>query len=230
MKILYILPLLLICKISLAQDIPEISMKNDLVYYEFKNTLKNSSKCLSQYYQEAYHKVGTKIVSVTTANKTFHEYVYFFNTGTMLKGLMRGTKNTLTAGCADTVAMGVPLFYFIIPPAKTILSPTAQIFTHLTKAKIISHKITAQVEVIFINKNEYILKFKDFQYDVTSMKSFQPGVTEQIPLGELYQEFLNTEKKTKYQIEIFNAVNYFVNSSNEIYLKSLTELYQADEL
>jgi hypothetical protein len=229
MKILYILLLLLFCNISFAQELPEIPMKNGLVYYEFKHTLKNTSKCLSKYYKEANSKVGTKIMSVTTANKTLNDYHYIFSTGIMLKGIHAGRKG-FEADCADTVSMGVPTFYFIIPTAKTILFPTVDFFTHLTKARIISHKITAQVEVVFINKNEYILKFKDFQYDITSAKNFQPATSEQIPLGEIYQEFLNTEKKTKYQIEFFNAVKYFINSSDEIYLKSLTELYQADEL
>jgi hypothetical protein len=33
MKILYILPLLLFCNISFGQELPEIPMKNDIIYY-----------------------------------------------------------------------------------------------------------------------------------------------------------------------------------------------------
>ena len=63
MKILYILPVLLFCKISLAQDIPEIPMKNDLVYYEFKHTLKNTGICISKYNFKAALKIPQKLTA-----------------------------------------------------------------------------------------------------------------------------------------------------------------------
>lgn len=230
MKNYFTLILILIISTSIsAQEIPEIKMKNDQVYYEFKHLLKNEKTCLSSFYVEANIKTLSKNASVKTANKSFSNYVYIFQTGGSLKGLMRGTKLTFKADCIDTVAMGGPTFSINILTEYKFLTPASALI-NLVKVKTFSHSITAMVEVIFISKNEYILKFKDFQYNIRTGRDFQSSVETQIPLGEVYKEFLNTEKKSKQAIEIFNAVNYFVNSSDEIYLKSLTECYKADEL
>jgi hypothetical protein len=222
MKILYILPVLLFCKISLAQDIPEIPMKNDLVYYELKNTLQNEKQCLSQYHTSAMGKVGVKKQAIDQNQKFFKDVHYDI--------FMMPFIGKLKPACKDTCTNGV--FMIMIPPTSSIISSTSLfgLIRDLVKAKISEHNITASFEVIYLAKNEYILKFKDFQYNVTTMKANKIDRKEQIPLNELYNDLLNTEKKSKSQIEIFNAVNYFINASNEMFSKSLTELYRADEL
>lgn len=212
-----------------AQEIPEIKMKNELVYYEFKHTLKNEKTCISKYYLDADLKTLYKNQSVKTAKKKFIDYVYIFWAGGQLKTPRRNPTDPFSAQCVDTVANMAPLFSIALLPDMPLLSPTSALI-YLIKVKTYAQSITAKVEVIFLSKTEYILKFKDFQYTIRTGRDFRSSVETQIPLGEVYKEFLNTEKKSKKAIEIFNAVNYFVNSSDEIYLKSLTECFQADEL
>ena len=226
MKILYILPILLFCKISLAQDIPVIPMKNDLVFYEFTHTLKNTRQCLSKYWFNTQLKVSTKVRAKQSTIKNFPGYSFSFS---MPNGLKRGGPHTLV-NCQDTVVsdIGRPLFKKTIPVNQNLLSNNP--LFHILKAKLVSQEITALVEIVFVSKNEYILKFKDFQYNVMSSKSYQSPITEQVPLGEVYNNFLSIEKKSKDQIELFNALNLYLNSIDEIFLEALTELYQADEL
>jgi hypothetical protein len=220
MKILYILPLIVLSYISFAQETPEIPMKNDLVFYEFNQTLKNEKQCISQYGIATNLGLAPKVMSVMSANKTFNDYVYSFGASAL--------NGKLKLNCTDTMQ---GMIQIIIPPTKSIISSASAVglVRDLIKPKIIQHNVTAAVEVLFLSKNKYTLKFKNFQYNVTTMKGGK-GITQQIPLGEFYQEFLKTDKKTKFQIEIFNAINYYVNSSNELLLESLTQLYQADEL
>lgn len=226
MKILYILPLLLFCNITFAQELPVIPMKNGLVYYEFKHILTNEKNCISLYFEDANLKVGLKNQTVLTAKQVQLHYEYHFEVGERLK------RNKVHAKCSDTLNTSLLGFGISIPITSSLLPQNFD--DKKSNGKIFGHGVSANVEVIFLNKNEYILKFKDFQYSYLTMSknlnTYGDITTVQIPLGELYQEFLNTEKKTKYQIEFFNAINYFINSSDEIYLKSLTELYQADEL
>ena len=48
MKTLYILPLLLFCNISFSQEMPEIPMKNSLIYYNLHNKHNNQKQCLAK--------------------------------------------------------------------------------------------------------------------------------------------------------------------------------------
>jgi hypothetical protein len=48
MKILYILPILLFCNISFAQELPVIPMKNDIIYYSFLSKHTNQKNCLAK--------------------------------------------------------------------------------------------------------------------------------------------------------------------------------------
>lgn len=205
MKILYLLPILLFCNISFAQELPELSMKNGLVFYEFKHTLNNQKKCLSTYSTVVMASVINKN-GLFKKDEAYSGYVYSFFTGTY-SNRKKGKMGFLELNCSDTVAehiSGMPMFSLITRAFRP---------GRVNEEK---YMVTAHVELIFINKNEYILKFKDFQSNG--------------PLGEMYENFINTEKKSKYLIRFFNDVNFFVEYSDEIFLKSITEAYQADEL
>ena len=204
MKIFYILPLLLFCNISFAQEVPELSMKNGLVFYEFKHTLNNQKKCLSTYSTVVMASVINKNL-LFKKDEAYNGYVYSFVTGTYSN--RKG--GFLELNCSDTVAehiSGMPMFTVITRAFRP------------SRVNEEQYMATAHVELIFINKNEYVLKFKDFQSNGNG------------PLGEIYENFINTEKKSKYLIRFFNDVNFFVKYSDEIFLKSITEAYQADEL
>jgi hypothetical protein len=206
MKILYILPILLFCNISFAQELPELSMKNGLVFYEFKHTLNNQKKCLSTYSTVVMASVMKKN-GLILKDESYNGYGYGFVPGNWSNRKGGYKAGYLELNCSDTVAehiSGMPMFSL----ATCVFRPGRKNAEQYT--------VTAHVELIFVNKNEYVLKFKDFQSNG--------------PLGEMYENFINTEKKSIYLTRFFNDVNFFVKYSDEIYLKSITEAYQADDL
>ncbi len=49
-------------------------------------------------------------------------------------------------------------------------------------------------------------------------------------IGELYQQTKDSGKINKSDIKFFEALNFYIKSVDEIFLKALAETYKADEL
>jgi hypothetical protein len=103
--------------------------------------------------------------------------------------------------------------------------PLIEVFRkHTTQSKI-----SAQIEIIFLSKNEYRLIFKGLTYSCTWSKAGKTGI-EINDIGELYQQTKDSGKITKSDIKFFEELNFYIKSTDEIILKALTETYKASEL
>jgi len=198
-----------LCIQSIAQEIPELPMKNDYVYYAFEHNMDNSKRCLSY-----YHIQGTFITNVV--QKTFS-----------LASKLKSDPSTFEVqlgddvliGCSDTLNSG--FFSFSLPEKlpQTIFGNYKTGF------------LTATVNIIFLNKNSYKLTFKAFTctfVDVRYINGEQENST--IDLETFYNTFKSKTKKAKYEIEIFNLIDNAVKGVDNLILESFKKAYETDEL
>lgn len=199
-----------------AQETKEIPLKNGMVYYTFSNKLNNTKKCLKNYVQELPAKILAKCSEVST-QKT--RPFYGKNYSLMISAPMLLSQIKV---CEDTAKMG--MFMLSVP---TKIKPTR--LYNLNKQKIISQTIEAKIEIVFINKTEYILKLKGFTYKTISMSGYKSETSEH-PLGEMYQAYLSDNDKSKAETNLYNDVNMMVNEVDRIIKECFTEVYKTDEL
>jgi hypothetical protein len=98
------------------------------------------------------------------------------------------------------------------------------------RKKIIIHKVTATVVVVFTAKNEYSVIFKDINYTINWIQGMTNTGMDIYEVGELYEKIKSSGKVTKEDIKFYEDLNFFINSADELILKALTESYQVDEL
>lgn len=203
MKILFILPLLLFCKISLAQDIPEIPMKSDYVYYAFDHKIDNTKKCISFYNNDLTFltNMAQKTFSLSTEVTGNPNDIHFSNfSGGILK-------------CTDTIST---IAYIVLPEKlpQTIFGDYKSGF------------VSVKVDIILIDKNNYKITFKAF---TCSLMGKDMNLTA-VDLEEFYSKFKENSKKTKYDIEVFTRIDNAVKGIDKLILESFKKAYQTDEL
>jgi hypothetical protein len=203
---------------AISQEVPEIPLKNGLVYYTFTNKLDNTKKCLSTYcsatkFTDFFQKMIAKTQELTT-----HKSKPLFGKNYTMTASVGQSKGQ----CIDTTTSGL-----LILTVPTKIKPTR--LYNLGKKKLISQTIEAKIEIVFLSKTEYTLKIKGFTYKTMAMNAAKVE-TEEHPLGEMYNDFLADDSKSKDQINLFKDVDLMVNEIDRIVKEVFTELYQVDEL
>jgi hypothetical protein len=206
-----------------AQELPEIPMKNGMAYYSFEHKLDNIENCLSKYFSNKYPQ------DLLAMHQKVSNYAYQFTTKN--SGLYKSVTLNIstfnvsnTTNCIDTIKLTNG---FILSKSGEILWRPAII--ELLRKKTMGSEINAQIEIIFLSKNEYKLVFKGLQYKINWMQGMNPGV-DIYNIGELYEQTKTIGKITNSDIKFFENLNYYMKSADEIILKALTELYKEDEL
>jgi hypothetical protein len=206
-----------------SQTTNEIPLKNGMVYYTFSNTLTNTKKCLAKYTYEASQKWGSKASEATTKkDRPFFGKQY----GLAISQIwcQSATNPAYKGGCQDTAKIPMPTFFLQLPVK---IKPNN--LYNFVKEKIVSQTIEAKMELVFISKNEYVLKMKGFTYKCMTSKAGKIE-TKEIPLGEMYQDYLNENKKSKQESNLYDDINSLVNETDKIIRESLSETYKVDEL
>jgi hypothetical protein len=198
-----------------AQELPEIPLKNGKAYYVFEHKLDNTKHCLSKY------------MSGYTIYQKTSDYAYQFtlkNSGIFKQSnLMISVFNANTLKCNDTI--NLTSGFGLIKSGDIFWRPA---IIELLRKKTMGSAINAQIEIIFLSKNEYKLVFKGLQYKINWMQGMKPGF-DIYNIGELYEQTKTSGKITKADIKFFENLNYYMQSADEIILKALTETYQVDE-
>lgn len=217
MKKLILISILFFCvTTTFAQELPEIPMKNGMVYFSFEHKLDNTKKCISQYINtpEFLQKKGSYLYQFVFKKVKKPERTTF--------GL--NTPINFNTKCNDTIknASGFSLSEI----GGDLWRP---IIIELLRKKIRLTEITAQIEVVFLSKTEYKLVFKDLTYKISWSQGIKNGIDIH-KIGELYEKTKALGKITKSDIKFFEKLNFFMQAADEIILKALTDAYQADEL
>lgn len=205
-----------------AQDLPEIPIKNGKAYYSFDHKLNNTKKCLSLYFKfgssensTIQKKIFESTNQISTKKSSAYKSIKFHLVPMFAK---------YETNCTDTLIASQG---FKIWKTGDILWRPAII--EFARKKIISSEINAQVEIIFINKSEYKLVFKDIKYKINWVKGVKNGV-DIFKIGELYEQTKSSGKIKKEDIKFFDNLNFFMKTADEIILNALIETYEVDEL
>lgn len=212
--LLYFILIFQICKLN-AQQLPEIPMKNGMVYYSFKHKLNNSKKCISKYYNTDFlvslnRKIETFSSKINDEKPTLEQGVY---TITFSQGFKNGSPHSQNnLNCKDTT---VSKYNFIVFPISK-------------KEKIADRKLTFNVETVFQDKNNYTLIFKGFILQESFLKG-RSLVTNEIRLEDRYNELASKAELTKAEISFFEQLNYILVELDKLYGEVLEQQYLIDE-
>lgn len=212
-----LLPILLFVNLiftSFAQELPEVPLKNGLAYYKFDHNLENTNnKCLSSYFNvtSGYQNLMVKYISYAnqlSQEKTYGEKLFFIKLG--------GGK----LNCIDTmVAQGGMLLWGPVSWTPNIIS--------LSNKKITNYIVSTEIQIVFTSKSAYSIYIKNVQCNLTWANGRGTYIYD---LGELYTQVKNSAKISKKDIKFFEELNYFIQATDEIILKSLTETINLDQL
>lgn len=203
-----------------SQELPEIPMKNGMAYYVFEHKLDNKSNCLSKYFgYESNSTMFGKSFSVykTKLNDKVVKDKFGFNLSFMPKSNIK---------CLDTLSGGANLLTFGKAGNDILWKP---IIIELFSKRVMKSVVSANFSIVFTSKTDYKMIIKDVTYTIDYIKGGKHGV-DYYKVGELYEQTKASDKITKSDIKFFENLNFFMQSADEIILKSLTDAYQADEL
>ena len=212
---------------TFAQELPEVPLKNGMAYYRFEHKLENTTNCLSLYFSNNNFKdlsrvqtTRNKIIQYTQQLNTKSKNPYKSQIITLLVN-----SDQLSLDCLDT--MKCVNGFTLNKPMDILWRPMV---IEVIRKKIIIHKVTATVVVVFTSKNEYSVIFKDVNYTINWIQGMTNTGMDIYEVGELYEKIKSSGKVTKEDIKFYEDLNFFINSADELILKALTESYQVDEL
>lgn len=219
MKKLLLNLLILTSTIVVAQELPNIPLKNGFAYYTFEHDLDNSKNCISKYFS-IQSSLNTKVVNYCSQLTMQRSGAYkktLFNLA-IPRYFAAETK------CQDTLKGNST--FSVTTVGGLMWRP---VIIEFLRKKAIQSDIKAQIEVIFISKTKYKLIIKDLTYSINWVQGTKNGIDIH-NIGELYQQTKDSGKIDKSDIKFFEDLNFFIKSVDEIILKALTETYKADEL
>ena len=215
--------LLLVCyNLLSAQELPEIPLKNGMAYYSFEHKLDNKTNCLSTYFDRKNTKSLSTLTKISDYTRIFNSKISKDKIGFSL-AVGGGAK--MEVKCSDTIT-SIKGLYFGTAGSNVFWKPL--IIEFLSK-RVTKSVVSANVAIVFTSKTDYILVIKDITYTIDYIKGGKHGI-DYYKIGELYEQLKSSDKIKKDDIKFFENLNFFMQSADEIILKSLTDAYQADEL
>jgi hypothetical protein len=221
MKKLILTSILFFCvTTTFAQELPEIPMKNGIIYYVFEHKLENKKRCLSDYFKPnktqlvCYNKISNNLVNFNNVSENQKKGALAISIGASINDL-----------CIDSLISFNT--FFILTTKHWGWSPI--ILTTIFSKKQVK-TISATPILNFTSKNEYQLILKDITIKENNYSAYSKNEMSFQSVNELYHQVISSVKISKEDMKFFENLNYFIKSADEIILKSLTDTYQADEL
>jgi hypothetical protein len=208
---------LISCFRAFSQDIPELPMKNDYVYYEFEHKLDNSKKCLS-YYPSNQNNTSNFTFNTTLQQKTFSLSSDLcaesndINDLALISLIFQDRALTAT-NCSDTTT------------AILMLKLPNRINQSIIWGFYKAGSVTANVQLVYVDKNNYKLIFKAFICTLYE----DVGKVKTIDLEEFYSKFQES-KKSKYDRLVLNRIENAIKGIDKIIWESFKKAYETDEL
>jgi len=202
MKHLLLLNYLLFTKIFFSQELPDVPIKNGMTYHSFNHKLDNQKKCLSNYFTFS----SSEYISMTSAISK--------NSNTQVSGitLILIPVNKPSIKCVDTISYSNQSLQFVMENSVS-LKP---------------YMLQGTIRIVFTSKNQYTLQILNLKYN--SLYSQKSDKNELFGIGEIYERIEQRGKATKKEIKFFNEINLIAEKIDEIVLKSVSEVYRADDL
>jgi hypothetical protein len=212
---------------AFAQELPEVPMKNGMAYYKFDHKLDNTANCLSMYFSRNNFKDQSRFLTnytkITQYTQQFNSNLEKPYKNQMLQ--LNVLSDQLNLNCLDT--MKNVNGFTLNKPMDILWRP---LVIEVIRKKVIIHKVTATVVVVFNSKNEYSVIFKDVNYTINWMQGLTNTGMDIYEVGEIYEKLKTSGKVTKDDVKFYEDLNYFFKSADDIILKSLKESYKVDEL
>jgi len=220
-KNIFALIILVFSQFIFGQDLPEVPLKNGMIYYVFEHKLENKKRCLSDYFKtnkpqlRCYNKISNNMVNFNNVSENQKKGGLAIVLGGLINDL-----------CIDSLVSNLNTFS-IITTKNWGWSPLI-LSTIFSKIQI--KTISASPILIFTSKNEYQLIIKDVTIKENNYSAYSKNKMSFQSVNEIYQQVFSSDKITKDDMKFFENLNYFMKSADEIIYKALKETYEADEL
>lgn len=206
-----------------AQNLPDIPMKKGMVYYSFEHKLDNTAKCLSSYIDGSIQSAGI-VTSIQNKLSLAGEKLWKEDKNVYSYGLSL-TRKMLDLNCQDTFNCQSNALNIILQ--NNFMTP--QGIVDLITGKSYGKNLTASITIVFISKNEYVLKIKDLVYSISWTKGSKSGV-DIFNLGEYYEKVKSSGELKKDDIKFFSFIDEIMKTTDKILLNAITDTYMSDEL
>lgn len=215
--------------IVVAQEMPNIPLKNEFAYYTFEHKLDNTAKCISSYFDAPppkqlafYEKLGGKTGEFVANSKKLGKQGIL---GYFLFGMSANIREYHSLNCNDTLMSKTMNFQVSLNGEYKMNLGGFELF----RKKLVEQSLTANINIVFINKNEYKLIIKDIVYGGMWLKLGSP-MGESYKFGELYTKAKESESIDKETIKFFSFMDMLIKKADQLILEALTDTYMVDEL
>lgn len=206
--------------------LPDMPLKEGLIYYQFKDTL-NNKKCLKSYFKVNYGEINSKIAAkIHEEEKLRYQYVKKTDSKLILMHIPTKIYNSSLKmqTCADTFNKGN--LYILFPEKLNYFDFTPLgILINAGKKRIEYMAVKSNIEVVFFSNNIFEVRYKSFTIET----KFRNGEESTIELSDLYQISKKQENLKKEDIVLFEEIDFWVKRSHEIMNKSLEQVFKYDD-
>lgn len=206
MKFFFTITYLSLSLIVFSQELPDVPIKNGMTYYSFEHKFDNQKKCISNY----FGMISTESLAMnTTIGKK--SLLVSNEIGSSIR-LIFMDPNNVKPNCLDTITSSNQSITIVLNNSKTLKSLPIQ----------------GTIRIIFTSKNEYVLQILNLKYN--SLYQPKADKNEVFGIAEIYERIQQRGKASNKEIKFFNEINMIAEKIDEIILKSVTEVYRADDL
>jgi hypothetical protein len=232
---------LLLGLFTFSQNLPEIPLKEDMIYYSIEQKLsKGSKKCLINYIKSNNNfnfggSVKMFVDSMNTvrfpyANKNKKKYGLFEISGVSFNE----TSKRSAKSCGDTLELKIHHVSF---PKKKVFLPDSYFFNTIRNIKKRLNPQNSEnlasfsfmMYIYFVDKENYSIAFKGFEYTVGRYENGQPIRTTE-PMETLYKEYSSKKELTGDEIQYFTDVDFIVHSFARMFVSNLNYSIKASDL
>jgi hypothetical protein len=220
-----------------AQEDFSFPMKGDFIYYEFKETMGNSKRCLKQYFS----------IYDTTKALTLFQPAYDLQRNVQLK--CRELNKFTVSGQNPKINFEAPIgsnandclgdlgsggLYIILPGDISFLeSSLLYSLLNSDKLKVYSQMIVPSMKIKFYSKNEYSIIFTNIKITYTGQKG-KETLNETLDLETVYKTLLEkgkqNDKMYDRSVEALSELDKIIKFIAKTYSEEIKKIYQIDEL
>jgi hypothetical protein len=214
---------LCVFNLSFSQVLPELPMKNDVLYYSFNKKFEIKKKCLYRIggdtdselklqqrireklkgrYGKAYDNLDLVTFGGSAQTQLYLEYL---ENGMDYQNYLKKYQDKLKS-CTDTVKGGV--FQLLIPGKLNLIDYTVLgVVMGTGKKKPFQTIIKSETQFNYISENELVIIFKKFWIEMTLFDGSQMNKD----LSEIYLNLKNKDDLTKSDVKIFTELDEVLN-------------------
>lgn len=224
-----------------GQSLPDLPMKEDMIFYSFTRNTKEAKNCLWTYYisksntfYDNLQKFKDSLFFARFQKTKNQKYGFKFEqSGGNSRHSLAGQPESAEKDCLKQAGSIFKVTYPDQRPGIAIAFMDSRIANNIKQMANVKQEISNgfefELDIFFKNKKDFTITFRGFKY-ISFYEQKGVRLHEEIPLEDIYNQLKNSPKITKEQAAFFNDVDFFVKSIERLVLKGLNYAVKTDDL